>query len=324
MSEIIHDSSDDVRQSFPVTIDPSAQGLPSAMKQEYAQTINGIAYERKKYSHLQANHIEASKRDIAETAEQALRQSRQKRVERTALILGAGTCLDIPMSDILEGFDHTTVLDVDTGHTERFLSELPPKLLGKVSLIRAEVSGMARGLYDVFEKSDGSSYGRFISSAAAMVDLLDATSSPVELKNYTFVCSHLLMTQLCTTPVMWFGNAMTQRYGQTLRPEPGHSSGPLVRALLSKTAEQQQRHLRWLGELAGGEGIIHWADTLSAIKKGREYRMVSPSVSKVLQEDFAQLRDPRTWTYTAEPELAFAVESHSLAPKPKGIALRVL
>ncbi len=306
--------------SIPAIVDPSAEGLPVTMADAYARMNSYIALDRAAYgSTLQAGHLSASRAAITETSLEALRRSRQGE-ERTAIILGAGGCGDIPLEQLLTDFDKTTVVDVHTEQTERALGELSPKLLRKANLVQAELSGLAKGLGDVFDQASAErEHSQFLGVATAMVRKLGVVNSLVEFGNdYAFVCSQLLMSQLSSIPQLHFSRLVGEKYGKPLTMMPGHEDEALITALNEKNIKIQVNHIGHLNHLSRGNGTVHFADTLGEVRDGQKLRMVPPGALQAIESSFDQLREPDFWYYRPSLNQLFAVGSYSLAPKSAG------
>lgn len=315
MSEVPPDNS--LEPSFQVIVDPSAENLPSTMVSAYADMNENIARDRVLFgSTLQIGHLAASQRDIAETAQEALRRT-HKEDERTAIILGAGGCLDIPLEQIVTDFRKATVVDVHTEQTERALSELPSKLLGKVSLVQAELSGLAKSVNNILEQAgEERDYGQFLRVATAMARQMNIAEAQVNFGNeYTFACSQLLLTQLSSIPLMHFSRFVGEKYGKPLTMARGNEDESLVLALNAQSVKLQTSHIKQLNGLVRSTGTVHFADTVGEMRGGQMLPMVSHDVITTIGSNFSELREMNIWYYTVSPRQRFVVGSYSLAPK---------
>jgi hypothetical protein len=303
--------------TFQVHVDPSAEGLPAAMVDAYGTMNNNIAYDRAFFAlSLQHDHLLNSQINITDTAKEALRRTPVIE-ERTALILGAGGCLDIPLAEIVTEFDKTTVVDVHTEQTEEALGRLPSSLLGKVSLVRAELSGFAKGLNDMFEQaSEQKDFGQFVEVTAAMTRQLDVAGRAELGSDYSFVCSQLLMTQLASIPFLNLSEMIRAKYGKPLTMAPGKEDDGLIRALDGQNIKAQTGHVKQLRQLVADTGTVHLADTWAEVRGKTALPMVAKPAVDMIRHDFSEVRDPSLWRYNASLNLTYLVGSYALAPKP--------
>lgn len=256
-----------------------------------------------------------SQSDIAGTALKALERSAPGE-ERTAVILGAGNCFDIPLPQLVSEFDRTTLVDVNTKQTEQALCSLPPNLLGKVVLIRADVSGAMKGYYDAFGQAmEEKDYRRFQEVAAALVGRLDVVKSQVNFgEKYNFVCSQLLMTQLGSVPTTNLGELSAKKYGSNFLAEPDKAA-ELSDVVDRQILNIQKAHIGHLRSLTKDRGTVHFADTVAKIEGSNILPMLKGEALDAIDDHFNMLRSDNYWHYVATPQHAFAVMSYSLAPK---------
>src|SRR5579871_5095449 len=88
--------------------DQSVATLPQYMVDAYAAMNQSIEDRHDSFS----PHITRSLTAIAQTALHALKTTPAGE-ERNAVILGAGSCLDLPLPGILNEFDAVTLVDMD-------------------------------------------------------------------------------------------------------------------------------------------------------------------------------------------------------------------
>lgn len=112
---------------------PSASGILEAVFTNLVQINDGIirTNERHKRSHME--HLVNSRREIITTADLAISRTRFDKPKK-ALILGAGSCFDIPLEGLAERFDELTLVDLDPGKTARAIRNLSPSLQQKYTL----------------------------------------------------------------------------------------------------------------------------------------------------------------------------------------------
>ena len=301
---------------FNSIVDPSVVALPSWVKDAYEDRNAQTARDRATYGEtIQYEHLTMSRSAIAATAAAALRHANGDE-DRTALILGPGGCFDIPLEEIVTAFDKTTLVDVDTTQTERALSELPARLLGKIGLVRADITGRVAEMSAIFEQTDGMDYLGFIAAATAAVNsMIERPSYPPVQGRHSFTCSQLLLTQLSSIPFLRFARHVGDVYGQPLSLRPGLPDEPLGYALNEYNVKIQADHIRHLAQLTRPNGTIHFADTIAEVVHGQ----VMPMMNAVAIEEMATQLSPLTpeviWTWRSTPDRQFYVLGQSFTPK---------
>jgi hypothetical protein len=304
-------------ESYTTRIDPSAENLPPVMDEAYASMNDVIADDRAAFGlTLQIEHLTLSRNNISATADEALCRAKQGE-ERTAVVLGAGGCGDIPLKELVTNFDRTTLVDVHTAQTEQALSFMPANLLGKITLVKADISGIAQGFGTIFERaSEGRNFQEFLAAAHTMVHSLDVVGSQVDLgERYSFVCSQLLMTQLHSIPAVHFSKLVAERYGRPLTMVPGGEDHDLCEALNDTNVSLQTGHIDYLGRHVKPNGTVHLADTIVEVQGTQTLPMVTHDALDKIDVGFEPLREAATWDYIATPRTHFYVASFALAPK---------
>lgn len=308
---------------IPITVDATVGDMPAWLTEGYVEKNQYIANDNARYGGtIQAEHINLSHGAIAATAVLALERA-PKGEDRTALILGPGGCFDIPLQAIVTEFDRTTLVEVDAASTEEVLSTLPSRLLKKVNLVNADITGGIAPLSKVFENAKMAqlTFKEFIGIAAEAVgELTNRPASPPVEGKYSFACSQLLMSQLVGIPQLQFYNYVQQTYDRSLSRGPGYEDEALVFALNEYNLRTQTSHIDHLAQLITKSGTVHFADTLVEIKPGGD--MLPMTNSKVLdqiKEHFTETRPQEGWNWRATPKLVFHVGAWSLALKQASV-----
>lgn len=293
-----------------VTIDPSMTGISGPLKTIYRRANFAIARENLLLGQARQPHLELSKSAIRETAGIAL--ERAPADKRNAIILGAGGCADIPLEEIVDGFHHTTLVDVTTEQTEKAVANLPSKLLGKVTLKQADVTGsMARMGAVIEEVEEASDFTRFLTTAASGIDQLSRNLGHVDLGNdYSFVSSHLLMSQLSELPLDYFRSYLQN----ARRHSEYHPEGAAIFIdLLNDFGNRiQLAHTEQVKRMVGREGVLHFADTIAAIHDNEVFQSVNVRAVQGLMTNMSQIGLPQTWQWDFAPNKQFTVLSMAL------------
>lgn len=297
-------------------LDDSASAMPHWLTNAYESMNDSIASQHAAFGlTLQQEHLLRSRNAIRTTAQVALRQSVAGE-ERTALILGPGGCFDIPLEEIASDFDAVTLVDVDTTQTERALDELPARLLGKMTLIKGDITRNVSKLAAIVEDSSERDYAAFIKQSSEKIAALTLEEQQQAIKGaYSFVCSQLVMSQLCSIPFLRFSELVEEKYGRPLTMQFGYEDAPLVRSLNDYNFASHDAHMRHLAEYTKPAGTAHFADTVIEAKYGQRLPMISQDSLDVMASHFDAISEPQVWNWTPGPSRLFWVMAHSLAPK---------
>lgn len=163
-----------------------------------------------------AHHLERSRELILRTADQLS-------VRGKALIVGSGALADVPLDALCRQFREVTLVDIV--HPRRALREVRP--WGNVRLIQADVTGMARTVFD---------------ARARRASLPSADCPRLFLQDgYDFVVSVNLLSQLPLLPVC---------YLRATRPDISlHEREEFANRII-------QRHLEWLAGFTASTCLI--------------------------------------------------------------------
>jgi hypothetical protein len=310
--------------------DPTLDAMPASMAATYTMMNQGLAIEACAYPTRQRLHVERSRQAIARTALTALEMAPAGEPKR-ALLLGGGNCTDIPLAAIVDTFDHTTLVDSDTESIAASASRLPRPLLGKISLVGADVTGVMAELTGEMERlaAAHTTHAEFAETAAEFICQLDPTMSQPDLgHNYSFVCSQLLLSQLLALPIAFLSTRiLEQKYGQQLTNDAVPEEVSLFAALQDLDRGIQLGHLSWLRRLASPRGTVHFADTYTKAthltggpRAGTLLQpyIVDETINPVIDQHFTTLRLSEEWLWQVAAHEAFVVVSHALTPQSTG------
>lgn len=134
---------------------------------------------------------------------------------RSAVILGAGACTEVPLAAIARACSRVMLVDVDAAGMARARDELPERLRGRVDLLQADVTGdvsaalaaaLAGQPWIDLVALGGASGLAPLDAAAACIERCHVPDPPVipELapQGYGFVMSSLALTQLFSLPLL--------------------------------------------------------------------------------------------------------------------------
>ncbi|HSX28935.1 MAG TPA: hypothetical protein VLE73_00080 [Candidatus Saccharimonadales bacterium] len=306
-------------------IDPTLAAIPEHIQMSFANGGHATSSLYRSFGdRYYTSHIDNSHEHIIATAGAALVGTAPGEPSR-AVILGAGGCNDIPLPFIAETFDHTTLVDADPASSERALSRLPSELLGKVSLVGADITGIigpfAHTIGNLVDRHpDMPSFDR---AAAEYIRHIDPQDAPPALEGpYTFVSSHLAMSVIAQGP----GDILEKltkrpKLPDELQAATNEPVDPLTEALKALEGRLQSAHIAYLGRLIAHNGAVHFADTTDCIRliKGAGFKRTplvdEPALRAAVQGGYTELRPSKAWLWKSSPPVAFSVKSFALAPR---------
>jgi len=223
-----------------------------------------------------------SKKVIQETALLALKNAHKEGNSPTrAILLGTSTCTDIPLPWIANRFDETTIVDIDKWSVTTGFKQLSPTLRRKVNVVVTDLTGVGEDFKSALDtaKRQSSSGFDFLQRGNALFSEVSVEGCAPDLgKDYDFVCSHLVASQLINDPITRFDEIIAD-YGFQLPQRP--------RKIFGFRDRLQSAHLDLLSDLASSSGIIHFADTESSFPMA----MMAPNLSELVSERFEGVPD---------------------------------
>lgn len=165
---------------------------------------------REWYRRHSPEHVRA----VAALCERAL-AARRDGALRSAVVLGAGACTEVPLAAIARACSSVLLVDVDVAGMARARDELPTSLRSRVDLLQADLTGgvsaaLARALAaqpwaDLAALAGGQSSAPLDAAAASLADC--PVSDPPAIAGladhgYGFVLSSLVLTQLFSLPLL--------------------------------------------------------------------------------------------------------------------------
>lgn len=298
-----------------IQIHPTYQASPEATKEFFLEYGGGLAPAQ-----YISEHVLSSKVEIVAAALLALDESG---TEKSALVLGAGRTTDIPFYPLTESFDKVVAVDMDM-QALQIASQTASGMLkpsnSSVSFIAADVTGVlgevTRNVYTLMEEHD--SYARI---APPLLDLFQSTQPEGRIPDlgdgYDLVCSHLLLSQLAV-PLEQLHFGVVAAYEDGESPSARIASQGVIEALAGLEQRMQETHIAYLGEVLRPQGVLHFADTFTSLRKSplwegvRRSPILHPWVRERFTEQFTMLRPSKIWPFAGICE----VESYTYSPQP--------
>jgi hypothetical protein len=253
-----------------------------------------LAVHHREYGHIRQGHIARSHAAINEASRLAL-QAASPDTPTKALILGPGPCVDIPLAQVVEAFDQTTLVDINATKTAAAIEQLPPALQSKVEVVADDLTGCV----DKVESSMvGSDLRNFLTTGAEVLDAIDTAAEAVSFgtAEYDFVSSHLIHDQFAASirrvvVRMLEGRFNDQFAEQSIRWHPGFKA-----AFADFKSRLEQTHLDMLARTVSRTGIIHFADSYD-YRMTAEPRGMSTTSLEIPDSRFSLARPPESWLW---------------------------
>ncbi|MEX2301375.1 MAG: hypothetical protein WD733_10585 [Bryobacterales bacterium] len=212
--------------------------------------LRGVEEERSSYWQP---HLENSRRRILEAAAKCERR-------KTALILGAGNCTEIPLEELARRFDEVMLVDLDEESMAAAVEELPEELIPKVQLHVEDVTTFAAPLMNRLLQSVTASdtAGQAFERIEEALDKLEPQPSPFRLPEADLVVSSLVLSELHRYPLNYAGRLVRDKFGERLTAWPRYES---FRDRLQSIALRD--HAGLLARSCRRGGLIYFADTVA-------------------------------------------------------------
>lgn len=244
-----------------------------------------------------------------------------------ALIVGIGNATDIPFNELAKQFDKVTIVEIDPKSIGRALGLLDKELLKKITVVIADLTGCMASLSKEVEslKSSARTTEDFLKGFyKALPTIKPKTLASLGEKQFDYVVSHLVLTQLGTIPISWVTEASKHLPTAVLASDP----------LLTFTKSLQCQHLHDLHRWAKDSATLFVADTSTnhaCIRPAPQAlpvlsQLAASSLDGTLSEVFNKLfrlkESIRPWIYYNQPPAhekgargtAYIVQAYLLAP----------
>lgn len=211
-----------------------------------------IAAARVEYDKYWRPHIEMSRRGILEAA-------RLVRTPRTALVLGAGRCIEIPVEELARQFQRVVLVDLDGESLRAALASVPESLRQKVELRHSDMTSFAEPLMEetahIMERSEAAPIA--IARLRSLYDRMDALRRPPDLPRADLIVSSLVLSELFRYPSTFAAQLFRERFDEDL------AASRVYRSLWRKLRAFAMRdHAATIARLGQPGSIVYFADTV--------------------------------------------------------------
>lgn len=311
---------------YNLSVHSSLFGIPTATMDAFTGMNASIRSNYKEHGGNYEEHLIKSKKAILTTAERAISRAPDG-IKKKALILGAGSCLDIPLAELADRFDEVTLLEVDFNSTETAVRNLTLERQRKIKIIAADATGIMGEFAGNIQRATASPLPDFLRIGAKIVHNTDPKEKAPDIgHDYTFVSSQLVMSQLAGIPMEFVRSVFRSRYQRELSNTPGGLDHDLLMNFQQLSFELHQEHIRHLARLVAPEGTVHFADTYAKLlpipfsDQFQALPMVATGIiDPVIAEHFDVVpQEPDFWLWNNNPgQSQYGIISQSLDPKQK-------
>ncbi len=314
--------------SYRLIIDPSMNAIPLDIITYLKESNERLEQKTKEFSKMHEKHKERSFHEILTAATFATQQPLSQGMQRKALLIGAGNCSDIPLQELVSIFDEVVIVEVDKFSIEKVLHLLPSYLQRKITLIIADLTGMMNIIVPLITQFYQTSFtlSEFLENFAAQTqfDISFVFGKTLPLgKNYTFVCSHLVMSQLDALLQGFIQNILEKKYPLTQKMLELHHGKSFSLYLTNIKRVLEKNHIALLKQSVHSFGYVHFADTDSLSYYSNENQQIentiileANSLNSLLAKDFLARTVPQTWFWEQIPDKrSFSVISYLLQLK---------
>ncbi len=198
-------------------------------------------------------HIKESHRRILEAAKLV-------RKPRTALVLGAGRCREIPLEGLAERFDQVVLVDLDGPGMKDAVLSIRPDLQRKIEIRVADVTSFAESLMDATKRITESAVraDQAFTQLTSVYRNIGTNRRFPDLPRGDLVISSLVLSELARYPSTYTARLLARRFQVSLSEWKGY--GDLWANLRSFTLRD---HAELLARFCAPGGVVYYADTVA-------------------------------------------------------------
>jgi hypothetical protein len=251
-------------------------------------------------------------RHKSESRRLILRAAEQAQPER-AIVLGAGACRDIPLSELISRFDRITLNDIQPEGIESATAQIDPARRETLAIQIADLTGMVDPLVATIRQRLSECTDPH-SACHAMAESLDACpgGSPLGAGQFHLVVASCVLSQLHYALTHRTDALLEQRFPGQL--EQLRNSPRWTASLRQISRRMKATFLDGLARLTAPRGLIYLSDSvqlchvhltpLGRWKTGRTYRMLRPAnLEGILDARFTVVERAR-WEWVGVPPSA--------------------
>ncbi|HEX8763239.1 MAG TPA: hypothetical protein VF733_05820 [Candidatus Saccharimonadales bacterium] len=290
----------------------------AGIRETFGLLSDDIAAGHQDFANFHNRHLTKSKKVIWAAAQLALERAPADSPKR-ALILGAGSCEDIPLQKIAENFDETMVLDIDTRHVWQAIRFVPPRLWPKITIVAKDLTGMLDAFGDRLDAiPSGYTLEQFVNAAAQGFTAPEAANSVVPPDNdFTLTVSHLLHDQLSSSIHQVVRRKAYLQYGTDIGYTSSEVSEGYNDAYDVLADNLSSAHRDYLAASIGRTGVVHFGGTYDY----RKFARPSPDAEEPLEEcvlsALSQLGDATYWNWRQNSDQIYSVAAYTLQLTPE-------
>ena len=219
----------------------------------FQRTGAALSAAEQRYGGYWTAHIEKSHRQILQSAKLAKEHSR-------AVVLGAGSCREIPLEGLAHLFEQVVLVDLDEQSMREAVGRLPSELQDKVEIRVSDITSFARKMMEQVERavketrSAEEAFDRLGKIYDAVSDLGESPSLP----EADLVVSSLVVAELPRYPRTYADYLVQNKFRVRLSAWTGHDR---AQERLRQFAVRD--HVTLLSRLSKSGGVVYFADAIA-------------------------------------------------------------
>ena len=245
-------------------ISPFTRAAGSAGSSAISATTSKVAEHFHQYNHGLCDMFESLKnplfRDHFKNSRKAIVAAAEG-LTGTALLLGVGGALDLPLIDLAKQFDHIELVDMDTKILGEVVENMPVGIRSKFRIHSMDLTGIFTRLDVSLDKliKDGVSHKIFCDRASEALDTIEKSPLPYPDHSASFVVSSLVSSQLSHKLNEYLDFRSREAYGEGFM----RFSDTEMLKFADSLSKFEESHMRDLVSLVSPRGKIYFADHFS-------------------------------------------------------------
>ncbi len=212
-----------------------------------------LSAAEQRYNDYWVPHVEKSRGRVLQAAELATGRS-------TAVVLGAGSCREIPLEGLAQRFERVVLADLDEQSMREAVGRLPAELQDRVEIRVSDITSFAQSMMRRVEEAleQSSSAEEAFDRLGQIYDAVSEFGEGPSLPKADFVISSLVLAELPRYPRTYADRLLRNKFRVRLSAWENHV----------QAQEKLQRfvvgdHVEILARLCKPGGVVYFADAIA-------------------------------------------------------------
>ena len=227
---------------------------PAQTPDEFFQRAGAaLSAAEQRYRDYWAPHIEESRRRILQAAKLAQGHSR-------AVVLGAGSCREIPLEGLAQQFEQVVLVDLDEQSMREAVSRLSSELQDKVEIRVSDITSFAQPMMERVERAvkETRSAEEAFDRLATIYDTVSQFGAGPNLPKADLLISSLVLAELPRYPRTYADRLVQNKFRVRLSTWEKH-----VQAQERLEQFVVRDHVALLARLSKPGGVVYFADAIA-------------------------------------------------------------